>query len=48
MEIIGICILSICLWYTQKSVEKKIEEKKKPDITVEIVFNHDKQDTKLV
>ena len=43
MEIIGICILSICLWYAQKLVEKKKEAPKKPDITVEIVFNHDRR-----
>lgn len=47
MEIIGICILSICLWYAQSKPEKKTEEKKKPDITVEIVFNRDHRNKRL-
>lgn len=43
MEIIGICILSICLWCTQKPVEKKKEAPKKPDITVEIYDHRNKR-----
>lgn len=41
MEIIGACIVAACLWYAQKPTEKKKEITKKPDITVEIVFNND-------
>lgn len=39
MEIIGICILSICLWCTQFKPEKKKEEKKKPIYTIEVYKN---------
>lgn len=39
MEIIGICILSICLWYAQKPVQNKKEEKKKPIYTIEVYKN---------
>lgn len=47
MEIIGGCVVAACLWYAQSKPEKKQEEKKKPDITVEVIFNHDHRNKRL-
>ncbi len=43
MEIIGGCIVAACLWYAQTQPEKKKEEKKKPDYTVEIYDHRNKR-----
>lgn len=47
MEIIGGLLIATCLWFAQGKPEKKVATKKKPDITVEIVFNHDRRNKGL-
>jgi hypothetical protein len=45
VEIIGGLVVAACLWYAQSKPEKKKEEKKKPDITIEIYDHRKRVDT---
>ena len=43
MEIIGGIIVVTCLWFAQSKPVKKVEVKKKPDITIEIYDHRNKR-----
>ena len=43
MEIIGGIIVVACLWFAQNKSVKKVEIRKKPDITVEIYDHRSKR-----